>query len=334
MNHPVETRGAPASAPPVLRVSAPGKLMLSGEYAVLDGAPAIVAAVDARAVAHLATDDTHAASIPPEVAATWALARERFRALPAEPPTIDVRALRDPTGAQKLGLGSSAAAAAVTAGLALAHAGLPLDIEDTRRALFELAFEGHRVIAPEGSGADVAAAALGGFVRFEAGAREPGTLPTCRALTAPAGLLTRVVWTGHAARTSDLVAQVRQWASREPRAFAACSAALTETAAAFADAFERGQLAELLTLTARYHEGMRGLGEGAGAPIVEARLAEVARLAEQCGGRAKPSGAGGGDVAIGFFTAAEDLASFDRALAAAGFKALALSLGAPGPRLE
>ena len=151
---------------------------------------------------------------------------------------------------------------------------------------------------------------------------------------APAGLLTRVVWTGHAARTSDLVAQVRQWASREPRAFAACSAALTETAAAFADSFERGQLAELLTLTARYHEGMRDLGEGAGAPIVEARLAEVARLATQCGGRAKPSGAGGGDVAIAFFTAAEDLAAFDDALAAAGFEALALTLGAPGPRLE
>jgi diphosphomevalonate decarboxylase len=172
------------------------------------------------------------------------------------------------------------------------------------------------------------------FVRFEAGVREPGTLPACRALAAPAGLLTRVVWTGHAARTSDLVAQVRQWASREPRAFAACSAALTETAAAFADSFERGQLAELLTLTARYHEGMRDLGEGAGAPIVEARLAEVARLATQCGGRAKPSGAGGGDVAIAFFTAAEDLAAFDDALAAAGFEALALTLGAPGPRLE
>jgi phosphomevalonate kinase len=307
--------------------------MLSGEYAVLDGAPAIVAAVDARAIARLTSLGTAEANVPPEVAATWALARERFPALPAEPPTIDVRALRDPTGAQKLGLGSSAAAAAATAGLALAHAGLPLDAEDTRRALFELAFEGHRVIAPEGSGADVAAAALGGFVRFEASTR-PGALPAWRALTAPAGLLTRVVWTGQAARTSDLVALVRQWATRDPLAFAERAAGLAATAAAFANAFERADLAGILALTAEYHEGMRALGEGAGAPIVEARLAEVARLAAQCGGRAKPSGAGGGDVAIAFFTASEDLARFNRALAAAGFEALALTLDAPGPRVE
>jgi len=317
-----------------LSVSAPGKLMLSGEYAVLDGAPAVVAAVGARAVAELAASEAHAPSIPPEVTATWRLARERFPALPVIPPSLDVRALRDPTGAQKLGLGSSAAAAAATAGLALARAGFALDAVATRSTLFELAFEGHRVIAPDGSGADVAAASLGGFVRFEARRpHEPGALPACRALSAPAGLLTRVVWTGHAARTSDLVAQVRAWEARDPRAFALCAAALAETAAAFADAFERADLASLLALTADYHEGMRALGEGAGAPIVEARLAEVARLATNCSGRAKPSGAGGGDVAIAFFTADEDLARFDRALVAAGFEALVLELGAPGPRL-
>ena len=32
-----------------IRASAPGKIVLSGEYAVLDGAPAICAAVDRRA---------------------------------------------------------------------------------------------------------------------------------------------------------------------------------------------------------------------------------------------------------------------------------------------
>jgi phosphomevalonate kinase len=34
--------------------SAPGKLVLAGEYAVLDGAPAIVMAVDRRAVVSVA----------------------------------------------------------------------------------------------------------------------------------------------------------------------------------------------------------------------------------------------------------------------------------------
>jgi phosphomevalonate kinase len=308
--------------------------MLSGEYVVLDGAPAIVAAVDARAVARFALNNAHAANVPPEVVATWALARERFPQLPSEPPTIDVRALRDPTGAQKLGLGSSAAAAAATAGFALAHAGVSLDAEATPTMLFELAFAGHRVIAPEGSGADVAAAALGGFVRFEATTGAPKVLPACRALTAPPGLLTRVVWTGQAARTSDLVAQVRAFQARDPREFATCASALAETAAAFANAFEGADLADLLLLTAQYHCGMRTLGERAGAPIVEARLAHVAELAEACGGRAKPSGAGGGDVAIAFFARASDAEAFDQALLSSPFRALPLVLGAPGPRLE
>ena len=35
--------------------TAPGKLILTGEYAVLDGAPALVVAMDRRAVARRAT---------------------------------------------------------------------------------------------------------------------------------------------------------------------------------------------------------------------------------------------------------------------------------------
>lgn len=308
--------------------------MLSGEYAVLDGAPAIVAAVDARAFATLPPAHAASASVPPEVAATWRLARERFPALPVTPPALDVRALRDPTGAQKLGLGSSAAAAAATAGMALAEVGMSLDSDDTRRALFELAFEGHRVIAPEGSGADVAAATLGGFVRFEADTRDRGSLPACRPLLAPPYLRTRVVWTGQAARTSDLVAQVRAFQARDPRAFATHATELADTARIFADAFERSALGEVLAMTTRYHEAMRALGEAAGAPIVEQRLAKVAQLAADCEGSAKPSGAGGGDVAIAFFIAMDDASAFDRALRKAGFQALSLTLGAPGPRVE
>ena len=38
-------------------------MMVSGEYAVLDGAPAIVAAVQARAVAHLSTDPEGSAAL-------------------------------------------------------------------------------------------------------------------------------------------------------------------------------------------------------------------------------------------------------------------------------
>src|SRR5271169_2224572 len=80
-----------------MRARAPGKLVLTGAYAVLDGAPAIVAAVDRYAVA----DASRVMGSPaPEVRAAL---RE------GEPvPEADARDLCDAAG-RKLGLGSSAA---------------------------------------------------------------------------------------------------------------------------------------------------------------------------------------------------------------------------------
>ena len=84
-----------------MRTKAPGKVVLSGAYAVLEGAPAIVSAVsryvscDAERVAERLT---------PEVLA----------ALPSGPfPAFDASELRD--GGSKLGLGSSAAILVATA---------------------------------------------------------------------------------------------------------------------------------------------------------------------------------------------------------------------------
>ena len=75
---------------------APGKLVLSGAYVVLDGAPAIVAAVDRYAVA-----DTSRAPdfVSDELRAAFGS---------EQPPHVDVSALR--ADGRKLGLGSSAAA--------------------------------------------------------------------------------------------------------------------------------------------------------------------------------------------------------------------------------
>jgi phosphomevalonate kinase len=81
-------------------------------------------------------------------------------------------------------------------------------------------------------------------------------------------------------------------------------------------------------------EAMARLGQAAGAPIVEARLAEIARLARAAGGAAKPSGAGGGDVAVAFFEDPSARARFESACTAAGFSLLTLRLGAEGVRVE
>ena len=78
-----------------MRARAPGKVVISGAYAVLEGAPAIVASVDRYALADTALSSNF---VTEEV-------REALGDGPA--PWIDASALRE--GGRKLGLGSSAA---------------------------------------------------------------------------------------------------------------------------------------------------------------------------------------------------------------------------------
>lgn len=304
--------------------SAPGKLLLSGEYAVLRGAPAIVAAVDARAIATL---DPTAEGEPPQPEAREARkeAERHFGAAPGRL-AIDVSALRSED--KKLGLGSSAAAAAAAAGVVALARGRDLSDEGVRRAVFEAAFEGHRIVAPQGSGVDVAASALGGYVRF---ARR-GDAAEAASVALPEGLFLEVVWTGKEARTSDFLAKVEALRASDAAAHARAFERLLRGADALAEAFARGDAHAVVEGAEAYGAAMEALGAAAGAPIVEETLASIRGLAAECGGSAKPSGAGGGDVAVAFFTDLTSVQKFRSRCAAGRFTLLPLRLGAEGVR--
>ena len=300
--------------------SAPGKALLCGEYAVLEGAPAIVAAVDRR-VSVTWCDDS--ASMPPEVEATLELARAQCGPLPRSL-KLDVSPLHQDR--IKLGLGSSAAAAAATAAAAFATSGQ--DIADPRvvRRVFDCAFTGHTSIAPQGSGVDVAASTYGGYLRFT----RSGEVVEARAASAPRGLAIRLVWTGHAARTSDLLAKVHALGELDPDAHRAQMKRLADLAAEFAEAFESGSAPDVVACAASYCAARAELGAAAGAPIVEEKLDLAATIAERFSGSAKPCGAGGGDVAIAFFVAADAARSFEVACLREGLHPIDVSWGAPG----
>ena len=319
----------------ILRLSAPGKLMISGEYVVLDGSEALVAAVDARLWASASAPGSdrspgpHAlspgtASLPSEAL----LARQHAEASLGATDMdlmIDASALR--SADKKLGLGSSAAASAAAAAAVVAwHGG---DVRAARRDILGWALAGHRAIAPEGSGADVAAATLGGLVRFRRDAAEDA-----QTITWPDALQVEVVWTGTPARTSELVRKVRELADGDPRAYAEASSPLRDAAGALLDAIVRGHARDAVDAARDHGRAMQTLGERSGAGIVTAPLARAAQLAEAHGGSAKPSGAGGGDVALAFFADPASAASFRDACPDAGLTLLSLSVGADGVRLE
>lgn len=303
-----------------LGASAPGKALLCGEYAVLEGAPAIVAAVDRRVEANWSDDE---APMPPEVLATLERAQRRCGSVPG---SLRIDASRLRRDRVKLGLGSSAAAAVAAAGAVFATHGQDLSDPVVVRRVFECAFDGHAAVAPQGSGVDVAASAFGGFLRFVRDEREIHTEPC----SAPAELEIHLVWTGHAARTSDLVARVRELQGRDPRRFAASMDRLKELASQFANAFQHADAESVVELARAYSEAMASLGQAAGAPIVEARLQAARALAARFSGSAKPCGAGGGDVAIAFFTDTDAARAFELACGQEGLHPIEVCWGARG----
>lgn len=309
-----------------LSVSAPGKLMISGEYAVLDGAEAIVASVDRRALVRL-VDLADATTLPPEAQASFELAQRQLGPITGAL-SLDVSALR--SGDKKLGLGSSAAAAVAAAGAVFAFHGHDLREVATRRAVMNLALEGHRAVAPGGSGADVAAAALGGFVKF----RRSGDQLETSELTWPASLPIRVVWTAQEARTSTFVARVKTLTAADPGRYAVVMGVLRQAGDQVLASVVSTNDSALISAIDAYGLAMAALGAACGADIVTDMLARIADAARNLGGAAKPSGAGGGDVAIAILPDQRALAHFEDECRALGTELLSLSLGTTGVRVD
>jgi phosphomevalonate kinase len=272
---------------------APGKLVLTGAYAVLDGAPAIVAAVD-----------------------RYAFADSR------EPEIVDTSALHDRRG-QKLGLGSSSASLVASFAARAVARGDDLRESRVRASLFRAAREAHALAQGGGSGADVAAAVHGGVVRYTVCGREASV----RSARLPDGVVWAAFWSGTSARTSELVARVDALRARDARALNELHLVAARAAASVDAGDARG-----FVLAARdYGRALDTLGRAADAPIVPPPFAELAALAEGERGAFLPSGAGGGDVAVWLSTAPPSGAFVSRA-GALGMSLLDVRLDSDGVR--
>jgi phosphomevalonate kinase len=303
--------------------------MIAGEYAVLEGAEAVVAAVDRRV--QLTLDPTRtreqAGEVPPEVAGARAVAERRLGAVDGAM-ALDVSALR--SGDRKLGLGSSSAAAAAAAGAVYAAHERDTTDPAVRQELLRDALEGHETVAPQGSGADVAAAVLGGFVRFR---RDAGGLRTS-AIAWPDGARLLVAWTGKAVRTSDMVAKVRALQASDPDTYQHRMGTIADAATALITAMEKNDVPALIRGFDAHADAMGGLGRASGAPIIDDTSEQIQRLARDAGGAAKPSGAGGGDVVLAVFPDRGTEEAFRSGCASTRIDVLSIIVGDVGERVE
>ncbi|MBX3161820.1 MAG: hypothetical protein KF773_38010 [Deltaproteobacteria bacterium] len=279
--------------------SAPGKLILSGEYAVLDGAPALVIAVDRRATARRTHAAAHDAS--PFLRAVAARTRE-------VPVVADSSAFYD--GAQKLGLGSSAAVTVAATACALGAGA-------SRAEILAIALAAHLEAQGSGSGADVAASVFGGAIEFVRGA-PPQILPRAW----PQGLALVPFWTGVSADTAALVARVGESRTARP---AEVGAALEEIAAASRELCA----AIALPAFARAAAAIDALAAATGIELVP-RCLRRARAALGDGCVVKTTGAGGGDIGVVLAPATKDVTSIEARLIEAGCAPLRLSLDKTG----
>ena len=324
-------------------VTAPGKAVLSGEYAVLAGAPAVSMAVDRRArvsVSSLAEGATSTVAAPgyasgewrfetgPDGRVTWLdrlppgglpVVEATWQRYPGDAPlsiVVDTRDFHDPASNRKFGLGSSAAAttALLTALSVHCRDAVPTwaECRDVHRAL-----QGQR-----GSGVDVATSFHGGLLRFSMADEAPRTLRW------PGGLEYRLLWSGSPA---DTVAQLAKYDGRDPHEQS--SGLLADAAAAVADAWPDADTDALLEAFARYTEMLRQFDVDHGLGIFDAGHGALSARATGAGLVYKPCGAGGGDIGIVLGTDSAAIEAFCEQAATEGFSKLDMHLDSHGVRV-
>jgi len=321
--------------------SAPGKLFVTGEYAVLAGAPALLAAVDRRALVHIGlepgagaleaeslAEGTRRVIHDPEreplgggdagaVLAALRIVRAAAPSLAAMRAQVVVDTRTFLADGEKLGLGRSAAT--VTAAVAAFLAGVG---RHDRGEILEAALAAHALFQDgRGSGADVAAATRGGVLEF----RRDGARVTITTRALPRGLHLLVGWSGEGGATDPMLRRFAAGASA-PRSLHELSAAAERAAAAV----ERGDGAALLDAVASTADLLARLGDEVGIPIVTPALARLVAAARRVGAAAKPSGAGGGDCGIALATSEAQADAVRAAWRAEGIVPLPVAIAAEG----
>jgi len=338
--------------------SAPGKLILVGEYAVLEGAPAITAAIDVRARARVVAipgaesvffdalsgqafyfviDGGGPRWIGEQPGANGAILEavissciERSTLLD-DGPSFRVSMNTDDFFTRiggswiKLGVGSSAAVLVALVGALVTELNLAMPPEE----LLAVCHAAHRHFQGGlGSGADVATAVHGGVVTVRRGA-DPETVAATRC-DWPSGLLALPIWSGVSASTTELLSRFEQFKSDRPdecRGHLRRLKSLSEQACV---AWSEQSVIDVLSALESYDDALRAFDHDADIGISSKPHERIRQLVERQGAIYKTSGAGGGDFGLALTDSADVLEAVRGACRDNGYALLDKSFAAEG----
>jgi len=307
--------------------SAPGKLVLVGEYAVLSGAPAIVTAVDVRARVKVVAipgaesiffdavsgrafyfvieDSTGLRWVGEHPEATGTILEAVISSciehsiLFDDGPSFRVSMNTDDFFTHiggswtKLGVGSSSAVLVALVGALVEE----LTLTMTQEELLVVCHSAHRRFqGGSGSGADVATAVYGGVVAVRRGTEQE----TIKATPCdwPDDLLALPIWSGVSASTPELLVRFERFQNTNPddyRRHLRHLKALSEQACV---AWTEQSVIDVLSALAGYDDALRAFDIDAQIGINSEPHDRIRQLVEQHGAVYKTSGAGGGDFGL------------------------------------
>lgn len=262
------------------------------------------------------------------------------RSIEPRPFDLHIESELDDVNGQKYGLGSSAAV--VVATIAAINEFYELGLSGLDR--FKIALLATIAVSPRSSGGDIASSTFGGWISYSSPDRAAllesmasSTVTEClkadgwaplsvKQLPLPDRLRLVVGWTGSPSSTEALVGSVKKASPTDSPAYTTFLANSDRVVHGLTEALESGDPALAQGLLREARENLLLLQETSGITIETEKLKTLCKIAEQHGGAAKPSGAGGGDCGIALTANGVDVESMRGAWEEAGIRPLDLTV--------
>ncbi len=350
----------------IISKKAPGKLILIGEYAVLEGANALVCAVNRFAETTIckSNENSYILNAPSVginkfyfdfdkfgcVVYNSSVSEESKRKLtffkstieyvfsyfknchielPFFNVTIDTDAFYSKKLKTKLGFGSSAALTVSLVKTLFAFSGRNHFDGGILNKIFRLSLAAHHHAQSNlGSGIDIAASAFGGVLQYCVNLNEKAEQQAPERIDTWNDMNPLVVWSGDSESTRKMVAGVGKLKNSKPDIYNTLIRRLIDTSQIGCNSYRMQSKEQFLEAIKEYYHLMNELGKKSSMPIISEVHQDIANIVEKTKAVYKPSGAGSGDIGVAFANDSDHKKDIEKELNKSGYSCIDVEIEA------